>query len=444
MAEQVDEAAIIQFCSVTNADPSVALTYLAVSDGVVEQAITLFLESGGVDLTPMSSQSISPEKTSARINPFDEAPNAAIDSDAEFARLLAQEDDQIRASDSVRPPIAPRREVLVGEPEPDEEIIAALLRSRRNVNQVLGQHVHGRTPPEPFRAETAHVASGSDTNRPSRLDTLFRPPLDIMHKGDFEKARLLARNENRWLMVNIQDSSEFACFVLNRDLWSDSTVKDVIRADFYFLQFDHDHPEGRRYTSFYPIENYPHIAIIDPRTGERIKVWSIQMSPTEFIMAVTDFLERYSLSHQPKPQKPAVKDISDMTEEEQINAAMQESLHYKTQETPSVIEVPSEHESPDLKTFNTIKPIQRAEPSQEEPAVTKIQFRLADGSRIVRRFRKSDPVLYLYEYIKSESVPDQPFELVFNQCVDKRQHVIPHDREKLFMLFVATSIHIAN
>jgi len=40
----------------------------------------------------------------------------------------------------------------------------------------------------------------------------------------------------KWIMVNIMDSREFACQILNRDLWSDRTVQQTIRENFYFLQ----------------------------------------------------------------------------------------------------------------------------------------------------------------------------------------------------------------
>jgi hypothetical protein len=37
-------------------------------------------------------------------------------------------------------------------------------------------------------------------------------------------------------MVDIQNIGEFACQVLNRDLWNESAVKEVIKAHFLFLQ----------------------------------------------------------------------------------------------------------------------------------------------------------------------------------------------------------------
>ena len=42
-------------------------------------------------------------------------------------------------------------------------------------------------------------------------------------------------------MVDIQNIGEFACQMLNRDLWSDKAVKDVIKAHFLFLQVSKPH-----------------------------------------------------------------------------------------------------------------------------------------------------------------------------------------------------------
>lgn len=42
--------------------------------------------------------------------------------------------------------------------------------------------------------------------------------------------------KKRWLMVNIQDASEFPCQVLNRDVWSNAAVKTIIKEHFIFWQ----------------------------------------------------------------------------------------------------------------------------------------------------------------------------------------------------------------
>ena len=47
------------------------------------------------------------------------------------------------------------------------------------------------------------------------------------------------------------------------------------------------------------------------------------------------------------------------------------------------------------------------EPPMGSPGITRIQFRLADGSRIVRRFALGDQVSRLYEWVKADLLPEQ-------------------------------------
>jgi hypothetical protein len=44
-------------------------------------------------------------------------------------------------------------------------------------------------------------------------------------------------------------------------------VKTLIKDSFVFLYLEADSSEGKRHSAFYPIDNYPYIAIIDPITG---------------------------------------------------------------------------------------------------------------------------------------------------------------------------------
>ena len=36
------------------------------------------------------------------------------------------------------------------------------------------------------------------------LATLFRPPFELMFSGSFQEAKLVAREQKRWLLINIQ------------------------------------------------------------------------------------------------------------------------------------------------------------------------------------------------------------------------------------------------
>ncbi|CAG8767593.1 21832_t:CDS:10, partial [Racocetra persica] len=422
MAE-ISEELITKFCSITNATEKIASDYLAVSDGNVEQAITLYLESGGVDLSSLGVGG-NRQETSTAIDAVDLTNNDTyFDSDAELAKQLAREDYS-----EIRAPIAPKRDILVRSDHDDfnnifeDRIIPGIQRTRRtrDAHRTFADSI---VPGDP--------STSTRDDRTDQLANLFKPPFEIMHKDSFERTRTKARDEGKWLMVDIQEVTEFNCQKLNRDLWSDPTVQDVIRAHFLFLQFNADTADGRQYINFYPIEKFPHIAIIDPRTGERLRVWSDAMEPTEFIISVTDFLERYSLtdSKNPMPQKfKSTKSFTEMSEEEQLRRALEESSSYNNrfdqESDESEMEVEPVHtedtkivaESSVSSMFDTIHPVERAEVSGG-PSTTAIKFRLPDGQNIKRRFDKSDPVRYLFEFIKA-SVPEaqeKQFELIYNR-----------------------------
>lgn len=83
----------------------------------------------------------------------------------------------------------------------------------------------------------------------------------------------MANIQCRYILLNYQDSSEFICQVLNRDLWSDDTLKAYIKENFLFMQISSESTIGKRYLSYYPVDELPHIAIIDPKTGKIVLLY---------------------------------------------------------------------------------------------------------------------------------------------------------------------------
>ncbi|KAF9291559.1 hypothetical protein BGZ68_003497 [Mortierella alpina] len=396
---------IVQFCAITSADPDVASNYLTVCDGSLDRAITLYMESGGIDLAGTTSSTNTNRTRGERRSRSSSDEGSAggfgstLDQDEELARSLQQEDSN--TASAIRAPIAPRHEMLLGDDYGDHS------------SSMFGGSSHSSSlARDAFRDFAAEAATlGGDTSpKTSRLADLFKAPLDMMARGDFDQSRNVAKNETKWLMVNIQEAGVFACQVLNRDLWSDKSVKEIVKENFVFLQFYSDSVEGKKYAAYYPLKTFPHIAIIDPRT-------------------VSEFLDMHSLTDstskpsQPKKKK-LVKDVSDMTEEEQLQAAMVASMGgdpstainlEDQEETPST-STPEEATpaAAEVSVFDSIQPVRHEEPT--DPATsTRIGFRLSDGSRLMHRFSKTAPVRVLFEYIKSEveDARTQPFELVF-------------------------------
>lgn len=69
-----------------------------------------------------------------------------------------------------------------------------------------------------------------------RLEDLFRPPCDILFLGSFIEAREHAKTLNRWLLVNVQNPQEFCCQALNRDVWPNQQIQEVVKDHFVLWQ----------------------------------------------------------------------------------------------------------------------------------------------------------------------------------------------------------------
>jgi len=268
----------------------------------------------------------------------------------------------------------------------------------------------------------------------------------------FQDARDEAKEVEKWILVNIQDNSLFPCQALNRDIWKATEVKATVKENFVFLQMDRAGRDGKDYLRLYMAnavddvalfasgtkaeDVFPHIAIIDPRTGEQVKVWAdVPKKPLEFVMVLHEFLDRYSLKVDAKnPVQRMTKtksSVADMTEDEMMQLAMQNSLG-GTSTPPGATSDPdnltktggSSSDVGDLMEFedaqeNLVDTSEKqesvfwrirgdkhhAEPLNG-PDVTRIQFKMSDGSRVVRKFLLKDRVERLFEYVKADLLPE--------------------------------------
>lgn len=262
-----------------------------------------------------------------------------------------------------------------------------------------------------------------------------------MHQLPFDVARDKAKEEMKWILVNVQDPSIFNCQELNRDIWKHDGIKELVKENFIFIQYSKDDPRGESYVNYYfPLKDseaaYPHIGIVDPRTGEQVKVWSGPPNPVpgDFLMQLVEFLDRYSLDitkknpvARRKPEKSKSLDVDRLTEEEMLDLALQNSLANNETAAPKGQdpdeltksfgdvskgkgkEVEVEEAAADVTTSgsSSLSPFSQilSDQPHEEPAagqgVTRIQFRHSTG-RVVRRFRTEDPVRRIYEWLKAE------------------------------------------
>ncbi len=290
---------------------------------------------------------------------------------------------------------------------------------------------------------------------------MYRPPFELMSRLPWDDARQQGKDGEKWILVNIQDPSIFDCQVLNRDIWKNPGIMETVRENFIFMQYSKDDPKGNQYVQYYfqnkdSPDAYPHIAIVDPRTGEQVKVWSGPPSPKamDFLMQLHEFLDRYSLKvsarnpvarRKPEPKREA--QVDRMTEEQMMEMALQASLagneasrdsdpddltrsvgnlgggaSKEPEEGPDPMDVSetvqmngsSAAAASPFKSILSSNP--HTEPATDPATTTRIQFRHPTG-RVVRRFALTDPVRRIYEWLKASPLEgkDADFELIFMQ-----------------------------
>ena len=307
-------------------------------------------------------------------NRFEELPDDDYDEDDDDEVMVLDSDGEVAESDRERP------------------------RSRRRMNR--------------------NERMGELTSTQRRLANLFKPPFDIMSKIDLDTAKTEGRRLKKWILINIQDSSEFTCQVLNRDFWSQLKIKNVVRDNFIFLQYQHDSPNGINYKNFYSIDKYPHVSILDPLTGERVLKWTDGEIPEAdtWLKEVDQFLDKFSLlpnSNNPIINHEAKFDPDALSEEQQIEFAMKQStIDNQTGGTTAdnAIEVDETNEidaSDDNSVpeeegdkFSSIQAVDHEEPSSGN-SVTRIQIRFPNGKRLIHKFKTDeDTVLTIYQWLK--------------------------------------------
>lgn len=410
-----------EFKEITGADDNLATQMLQICQGNLQMAINMHVDGGGID--------IGAEDTTRPPSPPPPSPPLAADFPSANSGNPAAGSSN---GEYVRPPLPPKQEVLVESFSYGAgfgEIDTSSGGSRRGNRGIV----------EPFRdlrreaqLQEEHMERGvgglenltSAARRATALEDLFRPPLDLMFKGTLDGAREEGRRRNKWVLVNVVDPTNFPCQALNRDVWSASLVKDIIKDSFIFWQVYSTSEDGSKYSRFYPIETYPHVAVLDPRTGERQLYWS-KMDACTFAERVTDFLGRKpcpdhsSLSassteasgtlgtapplKKPKSNSAIPPSIEEMDEDEQMKAAIAASLQGHS------VEAQSDAESLKIASESYTKYL-----GPETDPKSELMFRYPDGERRVHSFPSTSRLRALTLFAHEQGFAESSHELVTN------------------------------
>lgn len=235
-----DAESIQTLVEVTGLDPAIAKRVYEVCNSNLEQAINFHLEGNVID------------------EPTPEVPLTSDQPDLQAAAMPYTNDE------GVREPIPVKREQMIAN---DEDIFRSRIRRplSHNVCPLRNFQLEGELQEAQLsdafagsRAEAfaaAFINRTSIRNNPSglrnskrpRLGDLFRPPVDINYVGTLHGVKESGKLQDRWIIVNLQDNVQFASQVMNRDIWSDSSLKSFIRKYFLFWQVAIDTSEGARF-----------------------------------------------------------------------------------------------------------------------------------------------------------------------------------------------------
>ena len=242
---------VSQFMSFTgSAEPAQAASYLEMSGGVLDMAVSLYMEhnsggggaGGGFGGMGGGGAAHDAGGAAAAMPPHDvRAPDATrtmrlMDDDVgphpAYQIMNAMMDEQLAQSAFASSPVgrnANARDVVNA---------AAAAETKRDDDDDEYEYASDADDNgDEDDDDEVEVVEGSAPPAPARLADMFAQPDHIMHKaGGFQGARSSAKDSKRWLLVNLQRDSEFSCHALNRDVWRDELVENLVREGFIFWQ----------------------------------------------------------------------------------------------------------------------------------------------------------------------------------------------------------------
>jgi len=392
---ETDEA-VAEFIAATGAPADEARGYLEMAGGELQAAVSMFFDMGGGGdppspaMRPTQSPATSPmagavvdEDVAAEVA----AAAAAAGIDTGHAGGIPDATMADAGADEVRAPMPAYQDQIIN-PEMErrrmQEAIAA-------DSQAMNRRMTFDRTPGATEAGAGGEGGGAEGERGMAINKLFEPP-SYNEPAPYYQTVEKAKAEGKWILVNIQQAEVFASHTLNRDVWRDDTIRDVVLGSFLFWQRDDKSTEGDQFCQYYQCgHQLPHICVIDPRTMRRVKAWDGRKwteshDAAEFLFS---FLDEFSMSRSPPANSPAA------------------SPHIKPQDAPATDSTGGDMQltgldvnmgtSADEALAPPVEGI-AAEPEEppEDTQHLKVSFKLPSGQRVTRRFLPDAPVEQMF------------------------------------------------
>ncbi|KAK9063833.1 hypothetical protein SSX86_017705 [Deinandra increscens subsp. villosa] len=263
--------------------------------------------------------------------------------------------------------------------------------------------------------------SAAETSR-DNLASLYSPPFALMYHGPFQMAKEAASGQNRWLLVNVQSTMEFSSHMLNRDTWGNETVAQAINNYFIFWQVCDDTEEGRKIVTYYKLDTIPVTLVLDPITGQKMRLWRGMIEPETLLEDVLEFTDNspqdhhFSLSHKRSREsghvsapkiEGSMSAVETNEDEEEMKVA--KALSMATIEESEEFSKDSTKECPKKEKHNYLALPE--EPKGDKSLLCRVGIRFPDGSRVQRNFLRSDPIQLLWSFCAAKCGDEKRFRL---------------------------------
>lgn len=416
--KQSKVSSFLEITAVQSSD--IGQQFLQATGWNLEEAIQLFFAGNEAGVSAPAS-----------LNPREEEAKMQTGQTSGELEDIGKSGGQIDGSDEVRAPLPVKREILYDD--------ALLYRAMRMGHPPTDPRM-GHPPTDPsslvafrnFNQEMKHsgvweaeetAASSAETSR-DNLASLYRPPFALMHQGPFEKAKQTAAGQDKWLIVNLQSTTEFSSHMLNRDTWANEAVAQTISTNFIFWQVYDDTTEGRKVCTYYKLEKIPVVLVIDPITGQKMRSWNGMVHPESLLEDLLPYMDNGPNTHHASLPHKRLREVSahnfqDATgEDEELRAALAASLESTnpTVDPTSADKDASQIEAPEPCPKMPGYPPLPEEPNVDKSLLCKVGVRLPDGRRLQRSFLRTDPIQLLWSFCSSQlgEAQLQPFRLTTN------------------------------
>ena len=221
-----------------------------------------------------------------------------------------------------------------------------------------------------------------------------------MFNGTFEMARRHARENNRWLLITVHAPTDFASQAMNRDLWNSSLLQSFVKENFVFVQLIVGGSDERRYQSFYPYDGlYPHVALIDSRTGERVETLLIASIPVPGFKLISNDRDMMELLGEFIAEHP-MDAIGEQRKRSTSSPKLEREAFEPEPELKKSLLTSTEKESETVAAPSVAVPsasVPTVIPNYEGSDAIQIQFRLPTGQKHRHRFNPKSQAAEVFQ-----------------------------------------------